>query len=179
MANKLEAFDILWLEEPVSSENLTALMEVASRSPIPIGTGENFTDPEQFYALAAKTRNFIFQPDVMNIGGLQAAQRMCQFAGDCKIPVAPHNAQGGVSKAATTQLAAACSSVFIQEDFDEFNVEWTSRIACGFERDGASLRIPTGPGLGIEVDWEEVQNHPYDETATLELFKEGWERRGL
>lgn len=178
LSKKLERFDILWLEEPVSFGNLPALTEVASRSPVPIGTGENFIDPEQFYALANKTRNFVFQPDVMNIGGLLAAKQICDFAADCKIPVAPHDAQGSVSKAATAQLATACPAVFIQEDFDGFNVEWTSRIARGFERVGSSMKIPTGPGLGIEIDWDEIRKHPYDEGANLELFEEGWEKRG-
>jgi len=178
LANRLEKFDILWFEEPVSFENSLALIDVAKRSPIAIGTGENFTDPEQFYTLAANTRNFIFQPDVMNIGGLQAAKRICEFASDCKIPVAPHDAQGSVSKASTAQLAATCSAIFIQEDFDEFNVEWTSRIVRGLEKVGKNLVIPSGPGLGIEVDWSEIRKHPYDVSGYLELFEDGWETRG-
>ena len=39
------------------------------------------------------------------------------------------------------------------------------------------IQIPTGPGLGNDLNWNEVEKHPYRKSNFLPLFKPGWERR--
>ena len=58
------------------------------------------------------------------------------------------------------------------------NVEWEGRIVIPPARvtDGY-VEIPERPGLGIELDLDEIGRHPYQETAYLPLFRPGWERR--
>jgi galactonate dehydratase len=92
--------------------------------------------------------------------------------------VAPHQAQGPVCTAACVQLSAACPNFYLQEIFDEFNVEWEGRIAIPPARvvDG-HIVIPERQGLGIELDLDEIARHPYQDTAYLPLFRPGWERR--
>ncbi len=36
---------------------------------------------------------------------------------------------------------------------------------------------PDGPGLGVELDFEEVSKHPYRRRNWLPLFRRDWERR--
>ncbi len=45
-----------------------------------------------------------------------------------------------------------------------------------FVRDGY-VSPPDGPGLGVELDLEEVSKHPYRRGNWLPLFKQDWERR--
>lgn len=37
--------------------------------------------------------------------------------------------------------------------------------------------VPTGPGLGIDLDWDRLVEHPYEPEHVLRLFSPGWERR--
>ncbi len=120
----------------------------------------------------------ILQPEPLNIGGLLAAREACAMAEAHGIVAAPHQAQGPVCTAACVQLSAACPNFYLQEIFDEFNVDWEQRIATppthvveGF------IEVPTRPGLGISLDLEEIGKHPYQPSAYLPLFRSGWELR--
>ena len=83
-----------------------------------------------------------------------------------------------MSTAICLQLAASTPNFFIQEIFDEFNVEWEERLVTNPARVvNGYIDIPTGPGLGIDLDLEECRLQPYAKQNWLPLFKPGWERR--
>ena len=177
LARELAEFGVVWFEEPVSFRNLRGLIEVARRSPVRLSTGENFTTFSEFFELCNGSQNFVLQPDIMNLGGLKAARQVCELAESLDMPVAPHDAQGPISKALCLQLAAISSAVFIQEDFEEFNPEWTRTLASPVDKRDGHAFIPDSPGLGRTVYWDELAAHPYDPRATLTLYEPGWEQR--
>jgi galactonate dehydratase len=77
------------------------------------------------------------------------------------------------------QLSASCPNFYVQELFDEFNVEWEGRIVSPRAqiRDGV-LAIPAAAGLGgITLERAEIALHPYAPTNYIPLFRAGWERR--
>jgi galactonate dehydratase len=39
------------------------------------------------------------------------------------------------------------------------------------------IEIPERPGLGIELNIEEILKHPYHRENVIPLFQPGWERR--
>ncbi|MBA2289369.1 MAG: mandelate racemase/muconate lactonizing enzyme family protein, partial [Chloroflexia bacterium] len=92
--------------------------------------------------------------------------------------VAPHNAQGPISTATCIQISAACPNLLVQEIFDEYNVEWEREIVDFHSEviDGR-ITIPNRPGLGVELNWKELEKHPYEISNFLPLFAPGWERR--
>jgi len=176
-ARELQEFDVLWFEEPVSFRNLRGLVEVAQRSPVRIATGENFTAFGEFFELCQASRNFVLQPDVSNLGGLMAARQVCELGESLDVPVAPHDAQGPISKALCLQLAAISPAIIIQEDFEEFNPEWTRQLASRVDKHEGMATIPDSSGLGRTMYWEKLSEHPYDPGATLTLYEPGWEQR--
>ena len=177
LASAMADYDVGWFEEPVSHWNTAGLAEVARRSPVRVATGENLTRVSDFVELTAQTRNLVLQPDVMNLGGLEEARRVCELGESLELPVAPHDAQGPISKALCLQLAANYFAVTIQEDFEAFNEPWTHALASPLEKQDGYVRIPELPGLGRSLNMEVVAQHPYDPEAALALFEEGWERR--
>jgi L-alanine-DL-glutamate epimerase-like enolase superfamily enzyme len=177
LARHLADLDVLWFEEPVHFNNLPGLIEVSQRSPVRIATGENFTTFHEFLALCQGSKNLILQPDIANLGGLKAAKQVCDLGDNLDIPVAPHDAQGPISKALCLQLCAMSKAVFIQEDFEEFNPEWTKTIASTIEKNNGNATIPRSPGLGRDLFWDKLESYPYNSNATLTLFDQGWERR--
>ena len=178
LAHELHQFGISWFEEPVSFRNLRGLIEIAKGSPVPIATGENFTTFIEFFELCGGTQNLVLQPDVMNLGGLKAARQVCELGEALDIPVAPHDAQGPISKAMCLQLAAISPAVRTQEDFEPFNKPaWTQHLASAIDKDDGMAIIPDSPGLGRTLYWDKLADHPYDPKATLALYESGWEAR--
>jgi galactonate dehydratase len=181
LATLMEPYHPAWFEEPVHHKDVQGTARVGQQSRIPVATGESLASLEEVATLLDLGGIGIFQPEPLNLGGLLVARQACAMAEAHGLVVAPHQAQGPVCTAACVQLAAACPNFYLQEYFDEFNVEqapWEARIAIPPVRvvDGY-VEVPQRPGLGIALDLEEIGRHPYQETAYLPLFRPGWERR--
>ena len=92
--------------------------------------------------------------------------------------VAPHSAQGPVCSAACVQAGRVHAEFFIQEMFDDFNEPWEKEIVTHpVEVVGGYIEISERPGLGIDLNIEEILRHPYQQENALPLFKRGWEQR--
>lgn len=178
IAERLAEFRPAWLEEPVLHAHLGAMLEVARRSPVPIATGESFTSPAQFADLMAHDAVHIFQPEPLHLGGLWRTRQVAAMADAHLAVVAPHNAGGPICSAVSAQLGGCIPNFYIQESFDEFNSDWSREIVDRptVQRDGY-VDVPTGPGLGVDLDWDRLAAHPYQREHLLHLFAPGWERR--
>jgi len=177
-AEAIHQFRPAWYEEPVPHTNIAAMVEVARRSPVPVATGESFSTKQQFAELLKHEVVNILQPEPLNLGGLFVARMIAGMADAHFGVIAPHSAQGPVCSAACVQLNASIPNFFIHEIFDEFNEPWEKEIVTnptvvvnGF------IDVPERPGLGIDLNVEEIQRHPYRQENYLPLFKPGWERR--
>lgn len=178
LAHRMAPYRPSWFEEPVAHMHIGALVEVARNSPVPIATGESLTSPQQFAELLAYNAVSILQPEIHHLGGLLTAKKVCGMVDAFYGVVAPHNAQGPISTAMCLQLAACTPNFYVQEIFDEYNVEW-ERDLVDFSAEVVDgyLEIPDRPGLGVELNLEECGKHPYERTYFLPLFKPGWEKR--
>lgn len=152
MARFLADHGIRWLEEPVPSTEPDLLAEVARRSPVPIAAGENVYGREAFRRFFAARALRIAQPDVTKTGGISEAKVIADMAGAWRIRVAPHFYGGAVGMAATLHFFAAVS--------DGLWIEWDTQpnplrdalVTREWEVRDGHVRLPSGPGLGIELD---------------------------
>lgn len=167
-----------WFEEPVAHTNTPALVEVARRSPVPIATGESLSSKQQFAELLKYEVVNILQPEPLNVGGLFAARKIADMVDAHFGVIAPHSAQGPVCSAACVQLNASLPNFFIHEIFDEFNEPWEEHIVTNpVKVVNGYIDVPERPGLGIDLNIEEILKHPYQVENALPLFKPGWEKR--
>ena len=178
VGNLIEEFEPTWFEEPCQHQHIGATVEVAKRIKVPVATGESLTTPHQFAELLAHNAVHILQPDPGNLGGLWRTRQVCAMADAHYAAIAPHQAQGPVCTAMCVQIGACTPNLLVQELFDEFNVGWESEIVTPHVNvvDGR-IQLPTAPGLGIDINWDELAKHPYQSRAFLPLFATGWERR--
>jgi len=90
----------------------------------------------------------------------------------------PHAAQGPICTVACLHIDAATPNAWLQETFEDWNEPWQRRLLTGFPPivDG-HFEPPAGPGLGIDLDLEEVRRHPYHEKLDMSLFEENWHFR--
>lgn len=167
-----------WFEEPVHHANIGAIVEVARRSPVPIATGESLSNKQQFAELLSHNVISILQPEPLSLGGLFAARKIADMVDAHYGVIAPHSAQGPVCSAGCVQLNASIPNFFIHEIFDEFNDPWEEQIVTNPVKvvDGY-IEISDRPGLGIDLNLEEIRKHPYQQGNHLPLFQPGWEKR--
>ncbi|HTB10582.1 MAG TPA: mandelate racemase/muconate lactonizing enzyme family protein [Bryobacteraceae bacterium] len=167
-----------WFEEPVPHTNTMAMVEVARRSPVPIATGESLSSKQQFADLLQHNAVSILQPEPLNLGGLFATRKIADMVDAHYGVIAPHSAQGPICSAACVQLNASLPNFFIHEIFDEFNEPWEKHIVTHpVEVVDGYIKVPEAPGLGTDLNLEEIAKHPYQQENSLPLFKPGWERR--
>ncbi len=177
-AEAIARFRPAWFEEPVNHLNIGAIVEVARRSPVPIATGESLSSKQQFAELLSHNVISIFQPEPLSLGGLFAARKVADMVDAHYGVIAPHSAQGPVCSAACAQLNASIPNFFIHEIFDEFNDAWEKEIVInGIEVVNGYIELSDRPGLGIDLNIEEIARHPYQPGNHLPLFQPGWEQR--
>jgi galactonate dehydratase len=153
-------------------------VEVARRSPVPIATGESLSNKQQFAELVKHDAVSIYQPEPLNLGGIFAARKIADMVDAHYGMIAPHSAQGPVCSAACAQLNASIPNFYVHEIFDEFNEPWEKEIVTGgVEVVNGYIEISNRPGLGIDLNIEEILRHPYQQENALPLFRQGWEMR--
>lgn len=177
-AEAMHEFRPAWFEEPVPHTSTPAMVEVARRSPVPIATGESLSTKQQFAELLKYNVVNILQPEPLNLGGLFAARLIAGMVDAHYGVIAPHSAQGPVCSAACVQLNASIPNFFLHEIFDEFNEPWENEIVTNpVQVVNGHIEIPDRPGLGVDLNIEEILKHPYRRENYIPLFKPDWERR--
>ena len=161
IAKELEPFRPMLFEEPVPPDNLEALKEVRSKSLVAISAGERLYTRWDYRRMFDLMAADYIQPDVSHAGGILELKKIAAEAESRYIPFAPHNPSGPAANAATLQLAANCPNFSILEimysDVDYRKAITNEELNY---KDGY-IEIPNKPGLGIELNEEECQKHPY------------------
>lgn len=180
IAKLIEPYNPRWFEEPVPPEDLHALKIVASKTTIPIASGERVLTTYGFAQLIESHAVDIIQPDIVNAGGILQAKKISAMAEAHFIMVAPHQAEGPLATATCLQLDACIANFEIQESFDEFDVGWRKDLVKdAIKIESGYMLIPKKPGLGIELDMHAVEEHLAKDVTDFNLFEAGWENRNL
>jgi galactonate dehydratase len=182
IAKQMERYNPRWFEEPVPPEDLEALKRVASKTIIPIASGERVISIYGFAPLIESRAVDILQPDIINAGGILQGKKISAMADAHFLTVAPHQAEGPLATATCLQLDACIQNFEIQESFDEFDIGWRQDILKEpIKVENGYLSIPTGPGLGVDLKMKEVEKHlaTAAERPDFNLFEKGWENRNL
>ncbi|MEW5978460.1 MAG: mandelate racemase/muconate lactonizing enzyme family protein [Acidobacteriota bacterium] len=178
IGQRLEPFRPAWFEEPVPHQNIHALVEVARRLEVPIATGESFSSKHQVAELLRYDAVDIINFEPLHMGGILASRKVADMVDAHYGLVIPHAAQGPVCTVACLQIDACTPNAWLQEVFDDFNEPWEMDLVTSYPRvvDG-HLSPPTSPGLGTDLNLEEVSKHPYHETLDTSLFEKDWQFR--
>ena len=161
IAKELEQFKPMFFEEPVPPDNLDALKEVKTKSPVAISAGERLYTRWDYREMFDKMAADYIQPDISHAGGIMELKKISAEA-ECRyIPFAPHNPSGPVANAATLQLAASCPNFCILEIMYS-DVEWRKDVTTeNLHYQDGCITISDKPGLGLEINEGECLRHPY------------------
>ena len=152
LATAVEPLRLMWLEEPVPAENTDALASVRARTRTPICTGENHYTRFEFLELLRSGAADILSPDFAKSGGIAEAKRIADLAEAHYVPVAPHNVSSPLGLIAAAHVLASIPN-FLALEFHARDVTWWDDLCTGgpFIEKG-TVRVPEGPGLGVELD---------------------------
>jgi galactonate dehydratase len=158
LAKVLEPLGLLFIEEPLLSENPEGLRQIAAVTSIPIALGERLFSRWDFKPFFETGAVDIIQPDLSHAGGILEVRKIAAMAEAYDIAVAPHCPLGPLALASCLQIAACSPNVAIQEMSlgIHYNVGADLFSYCRDKQqltpEGGYLAIPTGPGLGVDID---------------------------
>jgi D-galactarolactone cycloisomerase len=162
LARGLAEFDVVWLEEPVHSDDRAGYMRLARKSPVALAGGESEFTAAGFADLLAVGAVKFVQPDVSRAGGVSECRKIALLADSFFLKYAPHVGFSGiVCVAASLQLAAAMPNTYAFESMinpNPFREELAlNPYGLAEQLAGGEAEIPERPGLGIELDWKAVE----------------------
>ncbi len=158
LAAAIEPYHPMFIEEPCLPENVDAMVRVARATKVPVATGERLFTKWAFREVLEKGAAAILQPDVSHAGGIFEVRKIAAMAEVYFAAVAPHCPVGPISLAACLQVDA-CTPNFLCQEQVTLGEGYLKRP---FVVDGGYVGVPTGPGLGIEVDEEALAGQLYD-----------------
>jgi len=162
IAKELECFKPMFFEEPIPPDNIDALAEVRSKSPVRIAAGERWYTRAGFREAFQKSAVDYIQPDISHAGGIMECKKIAAMAEMHYIPFAPHNPSGPVANAATLQLAACVPNFCILEIMST-DVPWRKEITNeSLQYEDGCILIPDKPGIGLELNEENCLKYPYE-----------------
>jgi len=162
LMRELAPFGLMFIEEPVLSEHLECIPELASLSPAPIALGERLYSRFDFKRVLQTGGVDIIQPDPSHSGGITETRKIAAMAEAFDVALALHCPLGPIALAANLQLDAVCYNAFIQEQSLGIHYNANNDLLdyltdrAPFAYEGGYVAIPQGPGLGIEINQEYV-----------------------
>jgi L-alanine-DL-glutamate epimerase-like enolase superfamily enzyme len=156
--------DVYFLEEPLSPDDLDGFAALVAASPTPIATGEKETTRFGFRELMDRGGLRIIQPDIARAGGLTEIVRIAALAEVRGVRVIPHCWATDILVSATLHFLATQPSA--RAPFLEFNVMdnplRTRLLLEPLRPENGVVRVPQGPGLGIELNEETLAAYRWE-----------------
>ena len=159
LVQNLDPLGLMWIEDPISMDNMAAMAAVTSESMTPICTGELMETRFAFRELFERHAADIIMPDVARVGGLLEMKRIAAAADTYRIPIAPHNMVGPIATLASAHMAASTSNFMILE-YQLGDVPWIDDLLTQpVQVDQGDIILSGQSGLGVELNAKTVAKY--------------------
>lgn len=151
IAEALEPWDILFLEDLLLQDNLQAYVHLARHTPIPLVISERLATRFDFREMFEAKIGGIAMYDLTWCGGISEGKKISDMANTYYIPTMMHTAGGPILWYASLHLAAAITNLFYVESVYPY---WAERDPFFFKN--APMVVnglaspPDLPGLGLQ-----------------------------
>jgi L-alanine-DL-glutamate epimerase-like enolase superfamily enzyme len=153
----LERYGVFHYEEPIPYTDLDGLAQVAAALDIPVAMGEQQHTRYDFKDILVRGAADILQPDVTKCGGLGEAKKIAALADAFGKYVTTHTTTVGVGLAAHVHFWASTPGCRYAQEFSvAASNEGTRILRKRLVPENGYLAVPDGPGLGVELDEDEV-----------------------
>ena len=142
MCRALEAFNLVWIEEPLDAYDHEGHAALAQQFDTPIATGEMLTSPGEHWDLIRHRAADYIMPDGPRVGGITPFLKVAGLAHQAGLMLAPHFAME-----LHVHLAAAYPTEPWVEHFEWLEPLFNERLEIANGR----ILVPTRPGLGLTL----------------------------
>ncbi|NHX35625.1 MULTISPECIES: mandelate racemase/muconate lactonizing enzyme family protein [Halolamina] len=158
LAEKLEPYDVWWLEDPVPAENLEVQAEVTNSTTTPITVGENRYRVTELRRLIEDQAVDIVAPDLPKVGGMRETRKIADVANQYYVPVAMHNVASPIATVAAAHVGAAVPNSLAVE-YHSYELGWWEDLVEEDVIVDGTIEVPEKPGLGVTLDLDTVEEH--------------------
>ncbi len=158
-AKRMEAAELLWIEEPVPPEDIPGYQTVAAAVGVAISGGEALGSLAAYRDFFVAGTMSIVQPDLAVCGGFTGMRRVAALADAFDLPVMPHVFGTVVNFHASLQMGAVLTArrgggpaPFPFMEVDVTHNPLLSVLGEVKPNADGTLSVPDGPGLGFELD---------------------------
>lgn len=162
MTARIKPYGITWYEEPVGPENVSSLKNVRDRIDpmIPLCVGERHYTRYGIREVLEKGICDMLMPDITRCGGPTELKKMATMAEVYNTVIAPHNPNGPLCTLASAHVMASVPNFFRQEFFVN-DVPWRDTVISEpLHIEDGYLILTDKPGLGVDLNEEEMEKHP-------------------
>jgi D-galactarolactone cycloisomerase len=153
-AHMLANYHVTWFEEALPPDDIEGYIKLREHAPLRISTGEVLTRRQSFTPWIERGAVDIIQPDCTKVGGLSEARRIGWAAYDHNVLLVPHGWNTAVGLAVDLHLVAALPVAhWVEYITPSPFIEEIVMTPFQLDEEGM-LKIPTAPGLGIELNPE-------------------------
>src|SRR5262245_7461626 len=152
LASAVQAYDVLFIEEPAVPGNIEVFKRLKEQIRIPLAAGERDRTIWEMIAYLHNRCIDVLQPDVAHTGGITQMKKIAILAEAYHVPLAPHCTTSPLGHTASLHVAASIPFLLIHETGG--GLQWGEQFArkpWTVDKDGYAS-IPGGPGLGVEID---------------------------
>lgn len=156
-----EKYNLSWMEDVIPWMYTDLLKQIHDESPTPILTGEDMYLKEPFEVLCRNHAIGKIHPDLATSGGILETHKIGDMAWDYGVPMAMHYAGSPVGHMACVHCAAATEN-FLALECHALDVPWWDSLVEGVARPLVNkgwTQVPSGPGLGVTLNEDEVRRH--------------------
>ncbi|MEO8663300.1 MAG: galactonate dehydratase [Bryobacteraceae bacterium] len=173
LCREMEPLNLLFIEEPCPPENVKAMQRIASRTKVPIATGERLIGAYNCRELVELGIVDVLQTDINHVGGITALWKVAALADGSGIKMAPHSCEGPIGGLATIHVDSAMPNFLVQEicsgvepgDKEKIWQEWFGFPAMRMV-DG-KFPFATKPGLGFDLDEKQLARFKFQGSVPM------------
>jgi galactonate dehydratase len=153
---------IHWYEEPVPPESYPALRQVRERVRVPISVGERLHTRWDFAPVLENRLADFVMPDVTWTGGISELKKIATMAEAYYVPISPHDASGPVNLVAGAHVMITVPNFYRIESSSYDLGAYNRFLRTPLDNTGGRLKLPSGPGLGLEFDLDYLRANALD-----------------
>ena len=148
---RLDVFDLLLIEQPLPEEDLRGHAELARRVATPICLDESVTSAQAAADAIALGACRIVNVKAGRVGGYLEAVRVADVCAAHGVPVwCGGMVETGLGRAANAALASL-PAFTLPGDISASDRFYAEDLTRPFVLEGGRIRVPRGPGLGVDV----------------------------
>lgn len=156
----MEEYNFDFYEEPVPFDYYEETKAVADAVRVPVAGGEQEPSMNNFRWLVINDALDIVQPDIFYFGGMVRSMRVARMGEAKGKPCIPHISGSGLGYLYMMHYVSAVPNAGPYHEFKGFNNDIPLECPTSdLKSHGGTVKVPTGPGLGVEIDPDFIAKH--------------------